>query len=88
MFLPPDFFPFGIQGCIERDDFGPPSDPTPSSGPESEGGAVPRGEKVLYSGTDSESYITAYTLVHEDYRQGFELRVQGLPLGIGIMVAG
>jgi len=27
-------------------------------------GEVPRGEKMLYSGTDPESYITEYTLVH------------------------
>jgi len=27
---------------------------------------VPRGEKMLYSGTDPESYITEYTLVYED----------------------
>ena len=29
-------------------------------------GEVPRGEKMLYSGTDPESYITEDTLVHED----------------------
>ena len=29
-------------------------------------GEVPRGEKMLYSGTDPESYITEYTLVYED----------------------
>ena len=27
---------------------------------------VSRGEKMLYSGTDPESYITEYTLVYED----------------------
>ena len=32
-------------------------------------GEVPRGEKMLYSGTDPESYITEYTLVYEDQRQ-------------------
>ena len=31
-------------------------------------GEVPRGEKMLSSGTDLESYITEYTLVHEDDR--------------------
>ena len=31
-------------------------------------GEVPRGEKMLYSGTDPESYITEYTLVYEDDR--------------------
>ena len=30
-------------------------------------GEVPRGEKMLYSGTDPESYITECTLVYEDY---------------------
>ena len=29
-------------------------------------GEVSRGEKMLYSGTDPESYITEYTLVYED----------------------
>ena len=29
-------------------------------------GEVPRGEKMLCSGTDAESYITEYTLVYED----------------------
>jgi len=29
-------------------------------------GTDPRGEKMLYPGTDSESYITEYTLVYED----------------------
>jgi len=29
-------------------------------------GEVPRGEKMLYLGTDPESYITEYTLVYED----------------------
>ena len=29
-------------------------------------GEVPRGEKMLYSGTDPESYITDYTLVYDD----------------------
>ena len=32
------------------------------------GGEVPRGEKMLYSGTDPESYITEYTLVYEEKR--------------------
>ena len=27
---------------------------------------VSRGEKMLYAGTDPESYITEYTLVYED----------------------
>ena len=30
------------------------------------GGEVPHGEKMLYSGTDPESYITKYTLVYEE----------------------
>ena len=34
-------------------------------------GEVPRGEKMLYSGTDQESYITEYTLVYEDKRIDF-----------------
>ena len=29
-------------------------------------GEVPRGEKMLFSGTDLESYITEYTLLYED----------------------
>jgi len=29
-------------------------------------GEVPRGEKMLYSGTDLESYITEYTLLYDD----------------------
>ena len=29
-------------------------------------GEVSRGEKMLYSGTDPESYITEYTLVYEE----------------------
>ena len=29
-------------------------------------GEVSRGEKMLYSGTDPESYITEYTLVYDD----------------------
>ena len=29
-------------------------------------GEVQHGEKMLYSGTDPESYITEYTLVYED----------------------
>jgi len=32
-------------------------------------GEVPRGEKMLYSGTDPESYITEYALVYEDQPQ-------------------
>jgi len=28
-------------------------------------GEVPRGDNMLYSGTDPESYITEYTLVYE-----------------------
>jgi len=31
-------------------------------------GEVPRGEKMLYSGTDPESYITEYTSVYEEKR--------------------
>jgi len=31
-------------------------------------GEVPRGEKMLYSGTDPESYITEYALVYEKIR--------------------
>jgi len=30
------------------------------------GGEVPRGEKMLYLGTDPESYINEYTSVYED----------------------
>ena len=29
-------------------------------------GEVPRGEKMLYFGTDAESYITEHTSVYED----------------------
>ena len=32
-------------------------------------------EKMLYSGTDPESYITEYTLVYEDKKNYFELRM-------------
>ena len=35
------------------------------------GGEVPRGEKMLYSGTDPESYITEYTQVYEDNVEDF-----------------
>ena len=31
-------------------------------------GEVPRGEKMLYAGTEPESYITECTLVYEDYQ--------------------
>jgi len=34
---------------------------------------VSRGEKMLYSGTDPESYITEYSLVYEDKRFGKRL---------------
>ena len=40
-------------------------------------GEVSRGEKMLYSGTDPESYITEYTLVYEDKVQRVGSRVQG-----------
>ena len=33
-------------------------------------GEVPRGEKILYSGTDPESYITEHTLVYVDDTEG------------------
>ena len=33
---------------------------------------VPRGEKMLYSGTDPESYITEYTLVYEENQYSTE----------------
>ena len=33
-------------------------------------GEISRGKKMLYSGTDPESYINEYTLVYED--RGFE----------------
>ena len=35
---------------------------------EVDSGEVPRGQKMLYPGTDPESYITEYTLVYEDKR--------------------
>ena len=38
-------------------------------------GEVSRGEKMLYSGTDPESYITEYTLVYEE-KQWQTLTVQ------------
>ena len=38
-------------------------------------GEVSRGEKMLYSGTDPESYITEYTLACED--------IWGLGFGVG-----
>jgi len=44
----------------------------PATNPEtlsSDSGEVPRGEKMLYSGTDPESYITDHTLVYEDQTQ-------------------
>ena len=48
-------------------------------------GEVSRGEKMLYSGTDPESYITEYTLVYEEKRalsgcrdQVFEVQAPGL----------
>ena len=34
-------------------------------------GEVPRGEKMLCSGTDPESYITEYTLVYEEKPKWF-----------------
>ena len=36
-------------------------------------GEVSRGEKMLYSGTDPESYITEYSLVYEDKQTETEL---------------
>ena len=36
-------------------------------------GEVLRGEKMLFTGTDPESYITEYTLVHED-----SIRIDGV----------
>ena len=53
----------------------------PSGGASSMGwlvgsGEVPRGEKMLYSGTDPESYITEYSLVYEDY--SLDLRGGGI----------
>jgi len=41
--------------------------PDPNYKPwQTQGWLVPRGEKVLYSETDPESYITVCTLVHEE----------------------
>ena len=34
------------------------------------GRKVSRGEKILYAGTDPESYITEYTIVYEEYSSG------------------
>ena len=42
---------------------------------------VPRGEKILSSGTDPESYINEYTLVYEDKHLRLRLRVQGQGCG-------
>ena len=44
----------------------PDSEPGFTSRSSIESGEVPRGEKMLDSGTDPESYITEYTLVYED----------------------
>ena len=41
-------------------------------------GEVPRGEKILYAGTDPESYITQYTLVYEDHLKGALADVEGV----------
>jgi len=41
-------------------------------------GEVSRGEKILFSGTDPESYVTDYTLVYED-----KMAVTSKVLGLG-----
>jgi len=50
-------------------------------------GEVPRGEKMLFSGTDPESYITEYTLVYEEKMVGGEkswwLRIVGRGWSVG-----
>jgi len=38
-------------------------------------GEVPRGEKMLHSGTDPESYITEYALVYEELDNGKVVRI-------------
>jgi len=39
----------------------------------------PRGEKMLYSGTDPDSYITKYTFVYEDLKN---LRLKNEPASV------
>ena len=46
-------------------------------------GEVPRGEKMLYSGTDPESYTTEYTLVYEDNRNEEDAPPSGPTVGLG-----
>ena len=44
---------------------------------------VSRGEKMLYSGTDPESYITEYTLVYEDNQRSVLYNSQALAINFG-----
>ena len=44
-------------------------------------GEVPRGEEMLYSGTDPRSYITECILVFQDV-QGVGCRIQGSLCGV------
>jgi len=53
--------------------------PPPLTQEAKDSGEVSRGEKMLYSGTDPESYITEYTFVYED--AGFNSRRTGVFLG-------
>ena len=39
-------------------------------------GEVPRGEKILYSGTDPKSYSTEHTLVYEDTGSSWSSRME------------
>ena len=41
-------------------------------------GEVPRGEMMLYAGTDPESSITEYTLVYEDQHTGLVVHIRQL----------
>ena len=53
--------------------------PRPAQGHDCFGirGEVSRGEKMTLRGTDTESYITEYTSVYEDYKEGFEVKASG-----------
>ena len=58
--------------------------PPPLTQEAKDSGEVSRGEKMLYSGTDPESYITEYTFVYED--AGFNSRRTGV-FGARVLLA-
>ena len=51
-------------------------------------GEVSQGEKMLYSGTDPESYITEYTLVYSDEAEPLSSRAAGESVNCGALTGG